>query len=187
VEKYSIVPLRGDVTSQDSLKSISAIVKSEVGHINLLIANAGITGPGLSNLKPRHTLSDFVEHCWKSPINSFTEVYNLNCSATFYTIIAFLELLDAGNIKRDEGKEGVFNIKSQVIVTASSASFLRHPRAGFAYTSSKAALVSMMKSFSTFCIPWGIRFNALAAGCRCLYIYPLFFSFLFSRLKLTLT
>jgi NAD(P)-dependent dehydrogenase (short-subunit alcohol dehydrogenase family) len=133
-------------------------VKLEMGYINLLITNAGMTGPGLETLKPRHTLSDFVSHAWSSPMSDFNAVYDLNCTALYYTVLAFLELLDEGNKKKNF-------IRSQVIATASTASFLRNPRAGYAYLSSKAAVISLIKCFSTFCIPWGIRFNAIAAGC----------------------
>ena len=155
------MPLVGDVTSQTDLKSMADAVRRDVGYINLLVANAGMSGPMLETLKPRHTLADFVEHAWASPMADFNAVYDLNCTAVYYTILAFLELLDEGN-KKNTYAGG----KSQVIATASTASFLRHPRAGFAYLSSKAGVVSMMKAFSTFCVPWGIRFNALAAGCK---------------------
>lgn len=37
----NIVPIVGDVTSKDSLKAIAAQVQSEVGYVNLLIANSG--------------------------------------------------------------------------------------------------------------------------------------------------
>ena len=154
-----IVPLPGDITSADALKKMAQTVKEETGYINLLIANAGITGPGLNDLKPHATLSDFVAHAWKSPIHQFNAVYELNCTAVFYTIIAFLELLDEGN-------KLSYHVKSQVIATASTAAYLRNPRAGYAYCSSKAALVSMIKCFSSYCVPWGIRFNAIAAGCE---------------------
>ncbi|KAI0877843.1 hypothetical protein GGS24DRAFT_82625 [Hypoxylon argillaceum] len=154
----SIKPLVGDITSQDDLKRLAAQVQQESGYINLLITNAGMTGPGLESLKQRHTLKEFVEHAWASPMSKLNDVYELNCTALLYTVLAFLELLDEGN-KRNTGLP-----KSQVIATASTASFLRNPRAGFAYTSSKAAVVSLIKSLSTFCVPWGIRFNAIAAG-----------------------
>jgi NAD(P)-dependent dehydrogenase (short-subunit alcohol dehydrogenase family) len=140
------------------LKQLASRVEIETGHINLLVPNAGMTGPGLEKLKSRATLSEFVAHAWQSSMADFNAVYELNCTAVFYTILAFLELLDEGNKRSDY-------LKSQVIATASSASFLRNPRAGYAYCSSKAALISMIKCFSTFCVPWGIRFNAIAAGC----------------------
>lgn len=154
-----ITALPGDITSQAELKSMAERVKSESGHINLLITNAGKSGPMLESLKPRYTLADFVSLAWSSPMEDFNAVYGLNCTALYYTVIAFMELLDAGN-KKGNYAGG----KSQVIATASTASFLRNPRAGYAYLSSKAAVISLMKSFSTFCVPWGIRFNAIAAG-----------------------
>lgn len=154
-----VIASRGDITSQSDLKAISSRIRTEVGYINVLIANAGMMGPMLKDLKPRHTLSDFVEFAWKTPMHEFTDTYALNCTALYYTTLAFLELLDEGNKSRYQGG------KSQVIATASTASFLRDPRAGYAYLSSKAAVISLIKSFSTFCVPWGIRFNAIAAGC----------------------
>lgn len=161
--EHSVVePMPGDITSQDQLKAMAERVKEEIGYINLLIANAGMSGPMLESLKPRYTLSDFVELAWSSPMSEFNDTFGLNCTAVYYSILAFMELLDEGN--QSSGYQGG---KSQVIATASTASFLRHPRAGFAYLASKAAVVSMMKTFSTFCVPWGIRFNAIAAGCEC--------------------
>ncbi len=154
-----VIPVRGDITSQSDLGAISSQIRSEVGYINVLIANAGMTGPMLKDLKPRHTLSDFVEHAWKTPMHEFSDTYSLNCTALYYTVLAFLELLDEGNKSKYQGG------KSQVIATASTASFLRDPRAGYAYLSSKAAVISLIKCFATFCVPWGIRFNAFAAGC----------------------
>lgn len=131
----SVFPLQGDVTSQKSLKQIAETVKREVGIYQLAHRKRRYDRPGLADLKPRRTLSDFVAHVWKTPMADFNAVYGLNCTAVFYIVVVFLELLHAGN-KSDYG------CKSQVIATASTASFLRNPRAGFAYASSKAALVS---------------------------------------------
>lgn len=155
----TVVPIQGDITSQSDLEAAASQIRNEVGYINDLITNAGKTGRMLKDLKPRHTLSDFVDHAWKMPKHEFSDTYNLNCTALYYTVLSFLELLDEGNKSRYQGG------KSQVIATASTASFLRDPRAGYAYLSSKAAVISLSKCFATFCVPWGIRFNAFAAGC----------------------
>src|SRR5580700_9612824 len=96
-----IIPLPGDITSQDGLKAMAARVRSEVGYINLLICNAGMSGPTLEALKPRYTLSDFVNHAWNSSMEDFNATYNLNCTAVYYTVLAFLELLDEGNKKKN--------------------------------------------------------------------------------------
>src|SRR5258706_1264841 len=41
----SIVAVQGDITSKESLASITEKVKSEVGFVNVVIANSGISGP----------------------------------------------------------------------------------------------------------------------------------------------
>ena len=148
------------MTSKFDLETAASRIRDEVGYINVLVANAGKTGPRLTDLKPRHTLSDFVDQAWKAPMSEYDDTYNLNCTAMFFTVLAFLKLLDEGN------KSGYQGGRSQVIATVSTAGFLREPRAGFAYVTSKAAVISMIKNLSTFCVPWGIRFNAFAAGCK---------------------
>lgn len=45
----SIIPLRGDVSSTDSLESLADQVKQEVEFINVLIANSGVSGPQHAN------------------------------------------------------------------------------------------------------------------------------------------
>jgi NAD(P)-dependent dehydrogenase (short-subunit alcohol dehydrogenase family) len=162
---YSIIqPLSGDVTSPDSLQAAATRVREEVGYINLLITNAGTPGPGLKGIPSRPTVSDFVQAAWTSPPPDFNRVYEVNCTAAYYTILAFLELLDLGNQRKTTTKNDTPYVKSQVIATASMAGFLRDARFGFAYSSSKAALVSLIKTFATYCVPWGIRFNAVALG-----------------------
>jgi NAD(P)-dependent dehydrogenase (short-subunit alcohol dehydrogenase family) len=157
-----IIPLVGDVTSQSSLQSVADTVRQQTGHINLLLANAGIAGPGLKGLGPRATLSEFVKSAWSALPADFSAVYDLNCTALYYTSLAFLELLDEGNKKRLESASALS--PSQVIATGSMAGFMRDPRWGMAYCSSKAAVVSLMKGFATICVPWGVRFNVIAPG-----------------------
>ena len=176
LREKSVIPLCADVTKKDDLTRIAETVRKDIGYINLLVANAGMTGPTLTNLKSNPTISEFVSYVWKTSSEEFNAVYDLNCTAVFHTIVAFLELLDKGN-------KTTYSCKSQVVATASTASFLRQPRAGFAYTSSKAALVSMMKSLSSFCVPWGIRFNSLAAGREFSLIYCVFGCRFITRLQ----
>lgn len=86
----------------------------------------------------------------------------MNSTAVFYTIIAFLELLDKGN------KAGNVDQKSQVIAVSSIGAFNRIPLAGYAYGSSKAAVVHMMKQFATNLVAYDIRSNVIAPGCKSL-------------------
>ena len=95
---------------------------------------------------------------WKVPIQDFAEVYKINCAGVFYTTVAFLKLLDAGNHKRN------VEVKSQVVATSSIGAFNRAEPGGFAYGSSKAAVTHLMKSCATILSPYGIRFNMIAPG-----------------------
>ena len=44
VSTNNIFPIVGDVTSKEALASVVSTIQSEVGYINLLIANSGILG-----------------------------------------------------------------------------------------------------------------------------------------------
>ena len=55
-------PLPGDVTSQESLKKMTNIIKKETVYVNLLVINADIAGPGLKELSPRATVLKFVKY-----------------------------------------------------------------------------------------------------------------------------
>jgi len=77
--------------------------------------------------------------------------------------VAFLDLLDAGNKKRNLAQD------SQVLVTSSIAGFSRFLASGYAYSTSKAAVNSLVKMFSTTFNQQGfhIRCNVIAPG-----LYP---------------
>lgn len=156
----NIIPLPGDVTSKESLSSMAERVKKEVGYVNLVVANAGITGPGLVGLRPDASLKEFVEHAWATSTEDFTDVFDVNVTAAYYTTLAFLALLDAGN----EPGHKLGCVRSQVMVTASTASYMRQVRAGFAYSASKAGVLHLVKLLSTTLVRYGIRTNGIAPG-----------------------
>ena len=76
----------------------------------------------------------------------------------FFSIVAFLKLLDVGN------KEANVEQASQVIATSSIAGFNRRITGGYAYGQSKAATTLLMKQMATTLVPYGIRSNVLAPG-----------------------
>jgi NAD(P)-dependent dehydrogenase (short-subunit alcohol dehydrogenase family) len=89
----------------------------------------------------------------------FQSTFEVNTTSVFFTAVAFLSLLDAGNLK-----ENARDTKSQIIVTASIASYLRSTPPGLPYSASKAAVNHLAKNLSTFLIPYGIRVNILNPG-----------------------
>lgn len=150
--------MQGDVTVKTDLNRIVDSITKSDGYINVLIANSGISGPGVLGMPPNPSVSEYRDFLWKTDINEFTNTFNVNISAVFFCAIAFLNLLDAGN------KKGNVQQKSQVITTSSIGGYNRLPLAGFAYAASKAGATFMMKQLSTAFVPYGIRSNVIAPG-----------------------
>ena len=179
----SIVPVVCDVGVKSSLQSAVDLVARDAGHVNLLVANAGIHGPGVaynpatSVQELRRTLFDGAGTATVKAEQEFTEALHVNATGSFFTMLAFLELLDAGNKTAVRGggfggpshgksREGsdVPSVQSQVIFTSSAAAYSRHWTSAPAYAASKAAVAHLAKQAATNLVPHGIRVNALAPG-----------------------
>jgi NAD(P)-dependent dehydrogenase (short-subunit alcohol dehydrogenase family) len=161
VSTNNIIPLVGDVTSKEVLSSIVSRITSEEGFINVLIANSGNLGPQASQkITSESTIANFQKAWGETSFEEFADTFKVNTVAVWYTVVAFLGLLDAGN------KKGNVEQKSQVIATSSIGGFNRNVPGGFAYGQSKAATTHMMKQLATNLAPLGIRSNILAPGCE---------------------
>jgi len=162
VPTKNIIPLVGDVTSKEALASIVATITSETGYINVLIANSGTLGPQSNIPQPEiSSVSDFQKAWGEVDPEEWSDTFNLNVVAVWFTVVAFLGLLDEGN------KKGNVAPKSQVIATSSIGGFNRTVPGGYAYGQSKAATTHLIKQLATGLVPFGIRSNAIAPGCEC--------------------
>ncbi|KAG5983302.1 hypothetical protein E4U55_000286 [Claviceps digitariae] len=155
---HVVHPVVCDVTSKDSLTAAVERIRSEIGYINVLFANSGINNAGTDAIQTNDDVKTVQSKLWKPDMEDFTRDLHVNVSGVYYTAVAFLDLLDQGN------KRGVVAEKSQVVLTASGASFSRMPFSGFAYGASKAAVTHMTKQLSTTLAPYKIRVNAIAPG-----------------------
>ncbi|KAL6900167.1 hypothetical protein GGI43DRAFT_384338 [Trichoderma evansii] len=159
-----IRPVACDVTSKDSLKAAADRVRQELGYCDVVFANSGtITADNSSIISnvDNLDLKSIQEGLWAHDMEEFTDSFRVNVTAAFYTVLAFLDLLDEGN------KRAVVPQKSQAIITGSVASYARLPRAGFAYGTSKAAAVQLAKQLATLLAPHKIRVNSIVPG-----LYP---------------
>lgn len=102
-------------------------------------------------------------HTRQRLIFSQTQTAHVNVTAVFYTAMAFLDLLDAGNKRKNVSQE------SQILVTSSIGGFSRQISNGYAYSTSKAAATHLVKNLSTSFSQYGfhIRVNAITPG-----LYP---------------
>ncbi|KAF1957605.1 NAD(P)-binding protein [Byssothecium circinans] len=163
IDPKIVIPLPGDITSRSSLMQMADRVESETGYVNLVVANAGIMGPRPLKSSPNEqqpSISDYRAHALQTPPEDFTQTYAVNATSVYYTTLAFLNLLDAGNRRSNMGVDW----RSQVIATSSIGGFSRLNGASFAYNSSKAAVTHIMKMMATSFVPYNIRCNVLAPG-----------------------
>jgi NAD(P)-dependent dehydrogenase (short-subunit alcohol dehydrogenase family) len=171
-----LIPIQCDITSKNSLQAAVDHVTRDAGFVNLLVANSGILGP-TATFSPTQTVSEMRANMFENTsMREFTQTFEVNGTATYFTLLAFLELLDAGNARAVAGgfgkpvKEGskVPGIQSQVLVTSSVGAFLRDGTSVPAYMASKSALIALVKHACSGLASVGIRVNALAPGCESL-------------------
>jgi NAD(P)-dependent dehydrogenase (short-subunit alcohol dehydrogenase family) len=170
-----VIPLVGDVADKDSLLAAAEYVRDETGYINLLVANAGVVSSASPThaaatttsdgrlqvgraLKPDPGVTDLQSFLIDTPEAEFRDPYMINAAGVFYTIAAFVSLLEAGN------RQGNVSQKSQVVATSSVAGQHRYAQGGCAYGMSKAATIHLMKQMMTYLVPQGIRANTLSPG-----------------------
>jgi len=129
----NIISIPGDVTSKASLKLVAEKIKSEVGYLNLLVANAGTTGPGPRFAapadRPPMSVHEFQAAALEASVEEWDECFRVNVTGAWLSVMAHLDLLAAANEKSPYGQRG---IKSQVIITSSIAAFNRGAGSGFA-------------------------------------------------------
>ncbi|KAI7530586.1 hypothetical protein KC331_g14583 [Hortaea werneckii] len=87
------------------------------------------------------------------------ETFKTNSIAVFFTTMAFLTLLDAGNKRQNFPLQ-----QSQVLVTSSIAGYLRVPMNMGVYPASKASATHLVKHLAGTLVPYSIRVNAIAPG-----------------------
>lgn len=162
----NIIPIQGSTTSHDDLQKAVDLLTKETGHIDLLICNAGQTSWDSSlNARPIPTpgdasISEIRDYYFNyRSSETWESVLNINVAAVFTTTMAFLELLEAGN-KRRQGK----NLPtSQVIAIGSVGGFVKFTHS-FIYNASKAAVHHLMKNLGNLLVEYDIRTNVIAPG-----------------------
>ncbi|KAI9710026.1 MAG: hypothetical protein M1828_002329 [Chrysothrix sp. TS-e1954] len=157
----SITPLVGDVTSKESLKAVATHVRNTHGYIDVLFANSGIAGvngsKGLAQ-DPPPSVKDYADANWEPSMDDFDAPFRVNVTGVWYTALAFLELLDAGNQRNARLQ------RSQLIVTTSIAGTIRTHALGYGYGLSKAAATHFVKMLALDFAKFKIRVNSIHPG-----------------------
>ncbi|KAJ5246558.1 Short-chain dehydrogenase/reductase SAT3 [Penicillium chermesinum] len=164
-----IIPVQCDVTSKESLDAAYKSIAEKTDYVEVLFVNSGINGPSMVPGAPGPDgpppLTEVREKLYSIPMSEFNKTMDVNVTGAYYTILAFLPLLEAANKRRPAPQRGVLTPPTaQVIITSSIAAFNRRPAHGIAYNVSKAAVDYLTKACSTMMLPYHIRVNGIAPG-----------------------
>lgn len=159
------------MTSKTDLSRVTSTIAAHPlsgGLVNLVVANVGMQGPvpptSLDAGSPeRPSLHEAYEALWAPERAEFDAVFSSNVSGTYFTAVAFLPLLHAGN---EAAGGNVRRASSQIIITGSAASYLRDASGMFAYGASKAATNNLVRRLATTLVPYHIRVNSIVPGSK---------------------
>ncbi|KAI7163480.1 NAD(P)-binding protein [Hortaea werneckii] len=154
-----IVPIVGDVTSKESLCQVADQVEKDAGYVNLLCVNSGTMPPAIGVNSREVDVHTYRQKALEQRTEDWEETFKTNSIAVFFTTMAFLALLDAGNKKQNFPLQ-----QSQVLVTSSIAGYLRVPMNMGVYPASKASATHLVKHLAGTLVPFSIRVNAIAPG-----------------------
>lgn len=165
------------MTDISSIADAVSQIEKQTPYIDVLINNAGITGPNQTKIKDVTTIKDLQSEMLKD-WNQWIPTFETNTSSVIAVSASFLHLLDEGNKRRGwiEGrKEFLKRVDdydgdltdtrtSQIITTTSISAFNREITASLAYTATKAGATLLGKSLANLLAPFGIRSNVIAPG-----------------------
>ncbi|POS69092.1 3-oxoacyl-(acyl-carrier protein) reductase [Diaporthe helianthi] len=162
----SLIPVQCDVSSKESLQAAVSTIEKQTPFVNLLIANSGYLGE-VTNMGPRpaeQTLVELRKELWdKTSYSDASQVVSTNIAGSYFTFLAFLGLLGAGNTHPSSvGKSGL--LQSQFISTTSLGGFRLAESPSYVYNASKAALNHLTKTLTSEYAKHSIRANAIAPG-----------------------
>lgn len=165
-----VIPVQCDITSKESLESAYQAVAAQTTHVDVLFANGGILGPLMRSPEPKAdgtppSLTELRDELFNVPMEEFTQVLNVNVTGSYYTVLAFLPLLEEANKRRPAPQDGVLTPPTaQVVITSSIAGFVRKVPFSYAYNASKAGTNQLVKMLATGLAAYNIRVNGIVPG-----------------------
>jgi NAD(P)-dependent dehydrogenase (short-subunit alcohol dehydrogenase family) len=149
------------------LLSAVQTIEKQTPFVNTVIANAAIIGEVFND--PRNpnpsdiTITRLQEKLWTLGGANAQSVLSINITGTFNTFVAFLPLLEQGNMHPASPSKHN-GIQSQFITTTSCSGLKRGDASGHIYGMSKTAIIQLTKTLSTEYAKHGIRANSFAPG-----------------------
>ncbi|KAK6085813.1 hypothetical protein SCUP234_02720 [Seiridium cupressi] len=158
--KGEIIPIGPcDVTKKEDLEKLVAELSEKEKYINLLVCNAGVSGP---KAEPEHEEADDLKaKLWNNEsVEEWQNTYRTDVTSVYFTTVAFLPLLQAAV----EPKGQLERFAASVITISSMSGIMRHAQGHFSYNTAKGATVHLTKLMSSEFQKAGIRVNSIAPG-----------------------
>ncbi|KAI9734973.1 MAG: hypothetical protein M1834_002055 [Cirrosporium novae-zelandiae] len=156
-DEGQIIPIGPcDVTKKIDLEKLFDDLSKKEKYLNLLITNAGISGPKASP-DTAHA-SSLKSKLWESEtFEAWADVWNTNVSSVYFTTVAFLPLLQAGS-----DSHGC--LSASVIVISSMSGIMRESQGHFSYNAAKGATIQLSRLMSKEFEKARVRVNSIAPG-----------------------
>ncbi|KAL7914240.1 hypothetical protein GGI35DRAFT_476065 [Trichoderma velutinum] len=153
-----VIPIQCDITSKKSSEDAAAFVEKDSGYLNLLICNSGTLGPMSGVVAPDTTVQEWASTNMSVESEQFVQTFSVNSVAMWYTSLALVTLLEAGN------KKGNVEQTSSIISVNAIGSLMNSLPGIYAYAQSKAAALSATKQLSHLLSRWNMRANCIMPG-----------------------
>ncbi|KAI2617478.1 NAD(P)-binding protein [Hypoxylon sp. NC1633] len=161
----TLIPIVCDCSKKESLQAAAAQIEKQTPFINLLVANAGVLckSTGLIPRPEGTTVEQVAQDLWeKTTWEDADNCLATNIAGSYFTFVAFLKLLGAGNEHPDSKWKGL--VQSQFITNSSAGALWRGEEPAYMYNASKSALINLTKNIATAFARYGIRANSIAPG-----------------------
>ena len=147
------------MTSKSDLENLINDLSSKEKYLNLLITNAGTTGPKAAPDTP--SAQDLHTRIWNAEsVEDWQGVLTTNVTSVYFSTVAFLPLLQASITP-----SGPYAPRSpSVIVISSMSGIMRNSQGHFAYNAAKGATVHLSKLMSSEFEKSNVRVNSIAPG-----------------------
>ena len=129
----AVLPVAVDVSSADGVDAATESTAASLGGIDILVANAGITGPNTT--------------LWDYPVDAWRQVMEINLNGVFLCCRAVVPLM----IRQNYGR----------IVTVSSVAGKEGNPNASAYSASKAGVIALTKSLGKELASFDIAVNCV--------------------------
>ncbi|KAI9841695.1 MAG: hypothetical protein M1837_000427 [Sclerophora amabilis] len=171
-----------DVTKKEDIASLVEQISQREEHIDLLITNAGISGPRA--FPDEEDAEPLKSKLWDSEsFPDWSSVFTTNVSAVYFTTVAFLPLLQsssnsfathdqhqrsppptASTATKETHRPRTTRHGASVIVISSMSGIMKDSQGHFSYNAAKGATIHLSKLMSAEFEKAGIRVNSIAPG-----------------------